>query len=100
MELKGVNPSKSCHLNVSPRREDSAILLPLDINRHVTRGDGARHLGPVSLLEVAIKCEGRYLWWLNRVQEDMTSGGVTLAVGYNTGILSTVSLLHLLLTFV
>ena len=87
------------HLNISSRGEDSAIFPPLDVNGHVTRGDGAGHLGPVTLLEVSIKCEGGNLGRLNCIHQDMASSSVPLAVGDNTGILSTVWLFHLLTTF-
>ena len=94
--ISGPICSKLSHLNVSARREHSAILPPLDIAGHVARGDGAGHLGPVSLLEVPIKGEGGDLGGLNSSQENVASGSVPLAIGHDTRILSTITLSNLL----
>ena len=36
------------HLHVLPGREVFAVFVPLDVDGHVARGDGAGHLRPVS----------------------------------------------------
>ena len=46
------------HLNIWTRVEQSPVLPPLDVNGHVPGGDGAGHLGPVSLLQVTVEGEG------------------------------------------
>ena len=46
------------HLNIWTRVEQSPVLPPLDVDGHVPGGDGAGHLGPVSLLQVTVEGEG------------------------------------------
>ena len=82
------------HLNIRTSLEVFPVFVPLNIYGHVARGYRAGHLRSVSLLQISIEREGRYLGRLYGPQGHVPSGAVALPVEDGAGVQRAVRLLH------